>query len=68
MGLVINKPMGALVLPELLSQIGIESSILAPKNPVLRGGPVDQARGFVLHTADWETEGSLKVNPEIAAR
>lgn len=56
MGLVINKPMGALVLPELLSQIGIESSILAPKNPVLRGGPVDQARGFVLHTDDYKAE------------
>jgi len=27
---------------------------------------VEGGRGFVLHTADWETEGSLRVNPEIA--
>jgi putative transcriptional regulator len=67
MGLVINKPMGALVLPELLSQIGIESSILAPKNPVLRGGPVDQARGFVLHTDDYKAEDSThEIAPGIS--
>ena len=30
------------------------------------GGPVDNARGFVLHTADWTGEGSLKVNEELA--
>ncbi len=67
MGIVINKPMGALVLPDLLSQIGIESSILAPKNPVLRGGPVDQARGFVLHTNDYEVEdATFPISPGVS--
>lgn len=53
MGIMINKPMGELRLPDLLSQIGIASSIMAPQQPVLRGGPVDRERGFVLHTDDY---------------
>ena len=33
---------------------------------LFRGGPVDGARGFVLHTADWTGDGSLMVDPEVA--
>ena len=32
----------------------------------MAGGPVENGRGFVLHTTDWETEGSLAVQPGIA--
>ena len=30
-----------------------------------RGGPVEVQRGFVLHSADYERDGTLKVNSEI---
>ena len=54
-------------MPDLLSQIGIESSILAPRNPVLRGGPVDQARGFVLHTDDYNVDDAThEISPGIS--
>ena len=56
MGLIVNKPMGALRLPDLLEQLGIESTITAPDRPVLNGGPVDRDRGFVLHTDDFFSE------------
>ena len=51
---------------DLLGQLDV-----SPKPPVrhielYRGGPLDAARGFVLHTADWTGDGSLMVDPEIA--
>jgi putative transcriptional regulator len=65
MGLVVNKPMKDIKLAEILGQLGIEPKIPCEKILVHRGGPVDTARGFVLHSADYEREGTLKVNSEI---
>ena len=31
-----------------------------------KGGPVESARGFVLHTADWTGDGSLVVDEAVA--
>jgi putative transcriptional regulator len=56
MGIIVNKPMGALRLPDLLDQLGIESTIKTPDRPVLNGGPVGRDRGFVLHTDDFHSE------------
>jgi putative transcriptional regulator len=56
MGIIVNKAMGALRLPDLLDQLGISSTIHAPDRPVLNGGPVDRDRGFVLHTDDFYSE------------
>lgn len=56
MGIIVNKPMGALRLPDLLEQLGIASSISAPDAPVLNGGPIDRDRGFVLHSDDYRSD------------
>ncbi len=56
MGIIVNKPMGGLRLPDLIEQLGIASTITAPDRPVLNGGPVDRDRGFVLHTDDFHSE------------
>jgi putative transcriptional regulator len=67
MGIIINKSLDDMRLPELFEQLGIEGSAAAPDRPVLLGGPVDSDRGFVLHSQDYEAEGStLAVNSEIA--
>jgi putative transcriptional regulator len=65
MGLVINRAAPDLRLPELLLQLGIVSScdpicIDAADHavPVLRGGPVETGRGFVLHSADYVADAS----------
>ncbi len=62
MGLIVNKPQPELRFSELLEQLDI------PKDPKLRdirvhfGGPVEVARGFVLHTLDYRSEtGTLDV-------
>ncbi len=66
MGIIVNKPMGALRLPDLLDQLGIASTITAPDRPVLNGGPVDRDRGFVLHTDDFHSaEATLEVGKGV---
>lgn len=56
MGIVINKPVEGLRMPELFAQLGIERPDDAPDRPVLLGGPVDRDRGFVLHSMDFHAE------------
>jgi putative transcriptional regulator len=66
MGLVINKVIGSLTLPELLSQLEIASSGLASAPRIHFGGPVESGRGFVLHSADYTEKESLVVGDNLA--
>jgi putative transcriptional regulator len=59
MGIVINHPVSHLKFPDLLVQLDVISEGDAIRLPpqveglhVLRGGPVETGRGFVLHSAD----------------
>ncbi|MFC0217289.1 YqgE/AlgH family protein [Pseudochelatococcus lubricantis] len=65
MGLVINKPAVDLRFADLLVQldiVGEDEAIRLPSRAenieVLRGGPVEAGRGFVLHTADFVIDNS----------
>ena len=65
MGLIINRSAPDLQLPELLVQLGIVETedairLHAPELAVqvLKGGPVETGRGFVLHTSDYFIETS----------
>ena len=59
MGLMINKPAKELAFPDLLEQLGIETGEKADGGPpIYFGGPVEHGRGFVLHTVDYDSEGS----------
>jgi putative transcriptional regulator len=66
MGLVLNKLVGSLTLPELLDSLGIAATGIRGKPPVHFGGPVESGRGFVLHSADYGEEGSLAVGNDLA--
>lgn len=48
-GLVVNRPVPNLRVGEVLDQLSLEAGGLAADRPVLLGGPVEPARGFVLH-------------------
>lgn len=66
MGIVLNKPMENLVLPDLLEHLDIPVEIDLPESLVLDGGPVSSERGFVLHSQDVISEGAtLDVGPEL---
>jgi putative transcriptional regulator len=65
MGLVVNRLVGAITFPDLLTQLGIESRPVTEEIRVHFGGPVESGRGFVLHSGDYTQEGTLRVNPEV---
>lgn len=60
MGLIVNKPVRELTAPELLRQVGVTPGAGAEALSVHVGGPVETARGFVLHSDDWEAPGATK--------
>jgi len=66
MGIVVNKAIDSLSFDDLLQQLGLEPVPPQRRIRLLHGGPVEGGRGFVLHTADWSSEGSLPVTSELA--
>ncbi len=74
MGLIINKAAPMMRFGDLVAQLDVhpEEDNLEPtpelmEMPVLFGGPVEQGRGFVLHTSDYFTaESSLPVSANIS--
>lgn len=65
MGLVVNKPMDGISFPDLLQQLGIDSAKLDDRILVHFGGPVEPARGFVLHSTDYMREGTMVIDDGI---
>ncbi len=66
MGLVLNHPLAAPSFEDLLKQLDIKPVPPARSIRLCHGGPVENARGFVLHTTDWTGEGSLRVDDALA--
>jgi len=66
MGLALNNPVKGLTIPELLEKLDVKSATGLPPDLVLVGGPVEQERGFVLHTTDYQGEFSLDVGCGVA--
>lgn len=66
LGLVINRAFPKLTFPDLLEQLDIERGPDARPIHVLAGGPVEEGRGFVLHTDDYVRDDTLKVEPGFA--
>src|SRR5438067_7109773 len=65
MGIVVNQPAANINFPDLLVQLEVipaSDIIQLPRRAgtvkVLRGGPVETGRGFVLHSADFFIENS----------
>ncbi len=66
MGLALNNPVEGLTVQDLLEKLDLKATITLPPDLVLVGGPVEQERGFVLHTTDYCGEFSLKVGGGVA--
>jgi putative transcriptional regulator len=66
MGLVLNRPIVKPTFDDLLKQLHVEPLPPVRQIKLCAGGPVENARGFVLHTNDWTGEGSLKVDDTMA--
>lgn len=66
MGLVVNRPIMQLSFTEILNQLGIDSTPACETIRVHFGGPVEAARGFVLHSAEYIHDTTLLVDDHIA--
>jgi putative transcriptional regulator len=73
MGIIVNRPAGSIDFPGLLVQLDIikkTDQIKLPENAetlkVLKGGPVETGRGFVLHSSDFFIQdATLRIDNEI---
>lgn len=69
MGLVINNTMQGIEFSELVGQLKFESDIKVKFEemnlPVMSGGPVETARGFLLHSSDFKRDDTMKVDEEF---
>jgi putative transcriptional regulator len=61
MGLIINKPAPDISFDRLLEQLGIAER--GGDCPIHLGGPMEAARGFVLHAPAMDIAGTLEVPP-----
>jgi putative transcriptional regulator len=66
MGLVINRLVGSVTFPDLLTQLGIDSGSATPEIRVHFGGPVESGRGFVLHSGEYLHDSTLRIAEEMA--
>ena len=66
MGLVVNKLLDSLTFPDLLEQLGLDSPNRGDQIRVHFGGPVESARGFVLHSTDYVHDATMMVDDNIA--
>ncbi len=73
MGLIINHRADEINFAELLSQLGVmpaEPAIRLPTRAegvrVMRGGPVETGRGFVLHSTDYGSiDSTVKIDDDV---
>ncbi len=67
MGVAVNRPLEGLSLAELLERLGAAPKMRLEDQPVLVGGPVERERGFVVHTADYDSaDSTLPVGDGLA--
>lgn len=66
MGLVVNQAIQDITFPDLLEQLNIVPAGDAPPIAIQFGGPVEQGRGFVLHSADYVHETTMVVEEGVA--
>lgn len=73
MGLVINHEMANLRFADIIDELDLgdpDAIIRLPdtirERAVMRGGPVEKGRGFVLHSSDYHSGNTYSIAPEVA--
>lgn len=67
MGLIVNDQMPNIDFEQLLIKLKIDHGDgRTVKMPVLRGGPLDSSRGFVLHSKDFNRKDTIDVNDKYS--
>lgn len=63
LGIGIGEEVEGVGLRELLGSFDLDASGVQDR-PVLRGGPVEPQRGFVLHSLDWQSDDMVRVGTQ----
>lgn len=66
MGLVVNRPVRDMPLAPLLRKFGLDDRGVTGRVRAHYGGPVEAGQGFMLHTAEYATQGTERVADNIA--
>ncbi|MEM6780946.1 MAG: YqgE/AlgH family protein [Pseudomonadota bacterium] len=70
MGLVINHIVPGLKFGSLLKELNVATDITIPSDivtlPVINGGPVETARGFLLHSKDFKHDDTVDINESFS--
>ena len=66
MGLTINKVIPKLDLNALRSKLKLKRAFFDGDMPIFQGGPVENGRGFVLHSCDQMLPDSLPIGDQLA--
>lgn len=66
LGIIVNNKVDGLSLGQVYKQLGIDLDESSAEQPVLLGGPVDPARGLVLHSADYTREDTMPIGGGLA--
>jgi len=66
MGLVVNRPVRDMPLGPLLRKFGRDDRGVTGTVRAHYGGPVEIGQGFLLHTAEYATEGTERIAGDIA--
>lgn len=69
MGLTLNHPLHSMTFPSLLEQLGLspdhDLDTDLKNMPILSGGPVEDIRGFLLHTPDFRQKDTIIVDEQF---
>lgn len=66
MGLVLNRVHADFTFGDMMSQLGLPSTPEVETIRVHFGGPVDEGRGFVLHSPDYIQDSTMLVDDHVA--
>jgi len=66
MGVIINQPLELINYSALLEGMNLPENVGNKELPVFFGGPMERARGFVVHSADYVRDFSLACSGELA--
>jgi putative transcriptional regulator len=67
MGFIINQPLPRLGFTDVARSMGIEEMLaMGRTHPIIyKGGPMENTRGFVLHSTDYALHSSVKINADF---
>jgi len=66
MGIIVNQALDDLNGSVLWKHFNIDTHDQQIYLPVHFGGPVDSARGFILHSADYQKMGTINIKPGVS--